>query len=872
MTKYSLRNFLATLLISIVLFTPIIPGAFVFQDAHAGPAIQINEDTTWSEDQIISGPVLIFDATLTITEGVSVTFKQGGSMIIGDTLDVRGTASDPVIFKAENNTVDYSINIFGNASFRNADISGGGSSVSIISRNTRNLIRSADASILIGAIAFHGGILEIENTYFHNNLVALSLENTAPFDPEVVVHRSSFFDNEQSDVISTISDQQDFRYNWWGSSDGPNLAKLSGPINTDFWRETKQFRDPVIIVPGILGSAVKNGNTILDPYFHTYDGLYDFLDDNGYTPNTDLFAFPYEWRDSNAVNAQLLRNKIQQIKLANNWPKVDVVAHSMGGLLAREYIASSEYEDDVDQLITLGTPHRGSPNAYLMWEGGTVPPSNSNILDIFAEFIFRHESSKMGYESLLDYIRNRPIESVRELLPVYDYLRNEDNGELRTYPTDYPRNPFLENLNFPDSLESLRNVEVINIVGKNGPNSTIAEINVGNPSILPENIWEDGIPTGFDGGTSDNAFRFDEGDQTVPFVSASAINADQYFETNLSHGDLPSDASETVYEVLTGESITKENKSSFVNKIFGAFVFSPVDIQVVAPDGKRIGKDFSTGELFDEIDGAYYTGYDTETEFLTIPNPLDGEYKVLTQGTGDGAYKIELVRLEEKENGEVAETTAVIEDTTTTGSIEEKVIEVTEDEIDIGIGTSDTTPPEITIIEPENNGIYTNDSQITIDYSVIDNVSLSNAITKDIKLDEAEFNENTIDLSLQHLGIHAFSVSATDEADNVSTKNVSFENATNPEALLSVISHYYDLGLITDNETKKLLKKAVRYIRIAEKMMEKNQDGRKISRFTDKFIKSIEKYITQKGNRQIDAYAAELLIEDLEYIRTNFNN
>ena len=81
-----------------------------------------------------------------------------------------------------------------------------------------------------------------------------------------------------------------------------------------------------------------------------------------------------------------------------------------------------------------------------------------------------------------------------------------------------------------------------------------------------------------------------------------------------------------------------------------------------------------------------------------------------------------------------------------------------------------------------------------------------------------------------------------------------------------------EFSFLTNNETKKLLKKAVRYIRIAEKMMEKNQDGRKISRFTDKFIKSIEKYITQKGNRQIDAYAAELLIEDLEYIRTNFNN
>ena len=32
----------------------------------------------------------------------------------------------------------------------------------------------------------------------------------------------------------------------------------------------------------------------------------------------------------------------------------------MGGLLAREYIESDYYEDDIDQLITIGTPHLGS--------------------------------------------------------------------------------------------------------------------------------------------------------------------------------------------------------------------------------------------------------------------------------------------------------------------------------------------------------------------------------------------------------------------------------------------------------------------------------------------------------------------------------
>ena len=49
------------------------------------------------------------------------------------------------------------------------------------------------------------------------------------------------------------------------------------------------------------------------------------------------------------------------------------MAHSMGGLVAREYTQSADYENDIDQLIFLGTPHRGSPKDYLAWEAGRSP-------------------------------------------------------------------------------------------------------------------------------------------------------------------------------------------------------------------------------------------------------------------------------------------------------------------------------------------------------------------------------------------------------------------------------------------------------------------------------------------------------------------
>ena len=64
--------------------------------------------------------------------------------------------------------------------------------------------------------------------------------------------------------------------------------------------------------------------------------------------------------------------------------------------------------------------------------------------------------------------------------------------------------------------------------------------------------------------------------------------------------------------------------------------FSPADIVLIAPDGKKVGKDFATGQEINEIAGAFYSGFDTDDEYITIPDPLDGEYKFEIQGTGNG--------------------------------------------------------------------------------------------------------------------------------------------------------------------------------------------------------------------------------------------
>ena len=88
------------------------------------------------------------------------------------------------------------------------------------------------------------------------------------------------------------------------------------------------------------------------------------------------YPFYYDWRLDNVTNAAHLADFIEQIRLDFDNPrlKVDIIAHSMGGLIARYYIRygrtdvldSNDFPvnmygaDRVRRVILLGTPNLGS--------------------------------------------------------------------------------------------------------------------------------------------------------------------------------------------------------------------------------------------------------------------------------------------------------------------------------------------------------------------------------------------------------------------------------------------------------------------------------------------------------------------------------
>jgi pimeloyl-ACP methyl ester carboxylesterase len=185
-------------------------------------------------------------------------------------------------------------------------------------------------------------------------------------------------------------------YNGRKSMESPPISVIPSKSNNarNLVIGFQETRRPVIFVPGIMGSTkaelggqgyptlpedIAPNQGLLELYNpfgiiadHVgWELLETLLEDEGYS----VYRAPYDWRvslnDAEKTYWKYLISKIDQAKDDNpGFDKVDIVAHSMGGLLVRNYIQSDEYRGDIDKFAIVGTPNKGSLSPYYIWEGG----------------------------------------------------------------------------------------------------------------------------------------------------------------------------------------------------------------------------------------------------------------------------------------------------------------------------------------------------------------------------------------------------------------------------------------------------------------------------------------------------------------------
>jgi len=102
----------------------------------------------------------------------------------------------------------------------------------------------------------------------------------------------------------------------------------------------------------------------LDDPGHVWMNLQPTLLEHDYT--VGRFEYP---NDQSIADSTALLAKVLSVLKQRGVQRVDLVAHSMGGLVARDLLTSPEYPPDarpaVSQLIMVGTPQHGSPMTHL---------------------------------------------------------------------------------------------------------------------------------------------------------------------------------------------------------------------------------------------------------------------------------------------------------------------------------------------------------------------------------------------------------------------------------------------------------------------------------------------------------------------------
>jgi tripartite motif-containing protein 71 len=138
--------------------------------------------------------------------------------------------------------------------------------------------------------------------------------------------------------------------------DPPSITVPPNRTEVDFKGYDKP---PIVFVHGWNGGNIRDWSCAqVEPrvYFEQIDNLLlnaDYYVEYARLSSSTCFTPPVE------ANVTFLEDAIYRAKEATNQPRVILIAHSMGGLVARAYVEGATYDNDVSHLFTFGTPHLG---------------------------------------------------------------------------------------------------------------------------------------------------------------------------------------------------------------------------------------------------------------------------------------------------------------------------------------------------------------------------------------------------------------------------------------------------------------------------------------------------------------------------------
>jgi pimeloyl-ACP methyl ester carboxylesterase len=448
-------------------------------------------------------------------------------------------------------------------------------------------------------------------------------------------------------------------------------------------------RIPILIVPGIMGTEIDKTGTILwadvgrmlnpfhsddfmDPLSFKSNGspldtsltlgpvlrkpsiklnytqrLIDDLVNSGYTEGEDLFTFPYDWRkDITDIANQNLTGQIDyilnQTAAGQAVGKVDIIAHSQGGLVVKKLLYDKpEYKNVIDKLVFVGVPNLGAPKAAKVLLYGDNMGVSFGGLGLDAD-----EVKKISL--------NMP--AVYELLPGQEYF-NHVNGYLGTVQFMNSSVPHVTTLNDPNTISYLKSQSLNNHlidVASDFHTDSYDNLDLNNTGIQAYNIV--GCQTGTLGKIAikgSDSFQLLQvpGDGTVPVFSANNIpGTTTYFALDSNHSTMLTDEGtrQQIINSITGSNFSTNGKitSNISDCHFNGSqvaAHSPVELHIYDQLGRHVGPT-PDGGFDSEIPNV---GYEiiSHDKFAFLPE--GGQYTVKLLATDSGSFNFDSSAIQE---------------------------------------------------------------------------------------------------------------------------------------------------------------------------------------------------------------------------------
>ena len=432
-------------------------------------------------------------------------------------------------------------------------------------------------------------------------------------------------------------------------------------IDTALTSLTDSFLDPLELKqdltpsdPGITtGPVIRFIQPTLAPRatftFHYTDKLIKEFTDRGYLEGQDFFTFPYDWRFSVSEGAIALKNRINEILDQTGATKINIIAHSTGGLITKKYVSENS-DHKLHKVVFVGVPNLGAPKAInVLLTGDTGITSLGGVGNIEMKKLAQNLpiaydlSPSANYYSLKgSFFSIVQLNLFSETIENLDYL----STKAHLISTHGLNNQAFNNATALHAVEfdnfdlSTRGIDLWNIVGCKA--GTIGRV------IETVDIF---------GSIAYSVEEEAPGDGTVPLESAThlpILSNHKFYALKASHGEMPSQDAirQQIYMIIADDSPTVPYDSTITQdigkcKLKGQVisVYSPIDIMITDQDGRYAGP-LDDGSIVNDIPNADYIALG-EHKTVYLPDDDGQAYTIKLRGTGDGAFTVKVETIDD---------------------------------------------------------------------------------------------------------------------------------------------------------------------------------------------------------------------------------